>query len=492
LSPPRVLLAAPSYRGQNHALFLGLACLARTLRLAGAEVAVLDEDVAWQAESAGAARAEEIIKRVVDAFEPTLIGIHFNTPNYAAALDLSRRLALLTDAPIVAGGPHATAAAHSILTRHPQIAYILRGECDQTLPALAWAMCGRGVLDSVPGLSSRTPQGIQHQPRAGLLPANQLPTPDRSALLEPPDPILRAHARSVYRSNFSNTIRAFEGREVAGGYVSRGCYALCPFCSPALFWSSPEDARPIRRLRPVESVLDEMRSLRELGYGAVFFDEPTFPLSTEPAWVLAFCSGMRELDMLWGGPTRLNELGSELLPQLAEGGLRYVYFGLETPHHHLQQSLDKAAEEPEVHSVLRTCEAAGIQCDLSLFFGTPGEDDHTITRTLEWMLQHLPRGNAFFSLAAFWPRTAWSREAGLIPECWEPDYDKRSATSLVAVWYPETEVSIERFFSNSTGTYHPAFMSIERALSIKERIIESGFRARFSESSRSHSQGAAR
>lgn len=74
--------------------------------------------------------------------------------------------------------------------------------------------------------------------------------------------------------------------------------------------------------------------------------------------------------------------------------------------------------------------------------------------------------------------------AGLTPEFWEPDFDRKRAEDLGVIWYPESATSVERFYSNSTGTYQPAFLSVERALRIKERIISSGFCARFSQYTR--------
>lgn len=483
-SPPRVLLALPRYRGQNHALFLGVACLAKTLKMAGAEVAVLDEDVAARAEAAGDDSVDEIIERVLHSFRPTIIGVHINTPNYAAALAMSSRLRSRSDMPMVAGGPHASIAAVCLLGRHREFDFVLRGEADRCLPALAWAVQGRGRLVDVPGLSHAPRGHIEHQPQGALIPGCELPAPDREALLRPPDPALERHARALYAHNFSNAMPGFGGREVAGGYASRGCYARCRFCSPARFWSDPRTGRPIRRLRPVAAVLEEMSVIGDLGYGAVFFDEPTFPLASEPEWVRAFCDGMRELNLLWGAPTRLDELEPQDLPLLVRGGMRYVYFGLETPIPQLQQRLQKPSSASRVHALLAACEDSGLQCDVSLFFGSPGETDETIDRTLEWMAEHLPRGNAFFSLAAYWPGTQWALQAGLVPECWEPDFDRGEALRMGAVWYPESATSIDRFFSNSTGTYHPAFLTIERALAIKERILTSGFRKRFSSQSR--------
>jgi len=223
----------------------------------------------------------------------------------------------------------------------------------------------------------------------------------------------------------------------------------------------------------------------------VFFDEPTFPMASQPTWIAALCAGLRELDLLWGAPTRLDELAPHLLPELARSGLRYVYFGLETPHPHLLQILKKPADLAAVRAALAACETIGVQCDISLFFGAPGESEETIDATLEWMQDTLPKGNAFFSLAAYWPGTPCAERQGLGPECWEPDFDRGEAERRGAVWYPETAVSIERFYSNSTGTYHPAFMSLERALAIKERIIRSGFRSRFSSYSRNAAHGEA-
>ena len=481
---PRVLLALPRYRGTNHGLFLGIASLVAALKQHGVEAAVLDEDVAARAEQLGGAPVDETISRVASGFDPTLVGVHVNTPNYAAALALASRLRQLCEAPIVAGGPHASAAASCLLDRHPDFDFVLRGEADLTLPPLAWALARREPLDSVQGLSHRRDGRIVHQARPPLMTLDRLPLPDRRALLEPPDPLLRRFARDTYRQSFTATVPGFCGREVAGAYATRGCSAGCAFCSPSAFWGDPSSHLPIRRLRPATAVLAEMRDLRDLGYGAVFFDEPTFPLASEPRWLAAFCHGMRELDLVWGAPTRLDEVRGNLLPMLARSGLRYVYFGLETPHPHLQRALEKPADLADVLRIIDICETHGVQCDLSLFFGAPGETDATIDATLEWIDRYLPRGNAFFSVAAYWPGTPWAERQGLGPECWEPDFDRSLAERSGAVWYPETAVAIDRFYSNSTGTYHPAFMTIERALAIKQRIIASGFRERFSQHAR--------
>ena len=114
----------------------------------------------------------------------------------------------------------------------------------------------------------------------------------------------------------------------------------------------------------------------------------------------------------------------------------------------------------------------------------PGENDKTVGETLAWMNQHLPRGNAFFSTAAIWPGTSWAQDFGLDAEKLEPDFDHVDASVHGVIWYSENETAIDRFYSNSTGTYHPTFISVEHALAIKDEIISSGFRDRFRRFSR--------
>jgi radical SAM superfamily enzyme YgiQ (UPF0313 family) len=481
---PRVLLTLPRYRGFNHSLFLGIACLATTLKQSGAEVEVFDEDVAAQVETETGRDTHQILNQILEAFRPTLVGVHVNTPNYAAAIQLSERLREVTDVPIVAGGPHATVAAECLLNRHPQFDFVLQGEADDSLPALAWAVTCNRPLDDIPGLSRRTRSSVVHNARSPLLDCQRIPRPDRGVFLNPPDPDLRRYARSTYLRNFTSTIPGFSGRMVTGAYSSRGCNYSCPFCSPSVFWTDTSTSRPIRRLRLVEDLIEELEEVRDLGYGAVFFDEPTFPMSSEHVWIDKFAKQMKALGLLWGAPTRLEELDPGILPRLADSGLRYTYFGLETPQPNLQSRISKPAEIKTVHDRLRACEDNGIQCDVSLFFGGPDETDETVDVTLTWMDEYLPRGNAFFSVAAYWPGTTWSQAAGLSAEYWEPDFDHKQAEKLGAIWYPESATSIERFYSNSTGTYHPAFMTLECALKIKERIIASGFRTRFSQYAR--------
>ncbi len=474
-----IMLALPRYRGANHGVFLGVASLAATLRAAGFSVAILDEDVAARAEAAEGAASAATVDRVVRAIDPGLIGVHLNTPNYASGLRLISTLRACSDAPIVVGGPHATVAASSILQRHPEVTFVLRGEADHTLVQLAHTVEKGTTLDGLPGLSRRKGAAVMHYPPAPLLRLEALPLPAREALFSTTDSLLRRYARETYSTSFYSVLPGFAGRVVTSAYTSRGCDARCGFCFPSSYWSDPVSGRPRRRLRPIGALRQDLEAVRNLGFDAVFFDEPAFPFGAPPSWLREFLLLTRELDLLWGAPARLEEIDLRIVPELAAGGLRYVYYGLETPHAHLRAALGKRLDDSRSSATQTVLEANGIQCDASLLFGAPGETDETLDATIEWVDRQFPRGNAFFSVAAIWPGTPWAGELDLGPECWEPDFDRAGAERRGAVWYPEEATSIEKFYSNSTGTYHPAFMTVERALAVKERILKSGFRERF-------------
>jgi len=239
---------------------------------------------------------------------------------------------------------------------------------------------------------------------------------------------------------------------------------------------------PVRRIRSVKNLMDEIAMLRDLGYGAIYFDETAFPFD-QNTWLLEFADKIKELDMYWGGAAIFHQVHKAPLKYLAKCGLRYLYFGLETPIGKLQKKINKELSAETAREFIDFCFDIGIQCDVSIFFGIPGETDTTISKTIEWINTNLRYGNAFFSIAAIWPGTRWAEIEGLGPECWEPDYDKNTAPGNV-VWYDHKLTSIGQFFSNSLGTYHPAFMTPERALKIKESIIKSGFRARFAQYAR--------
>lgn len=498
---PAVMLAIPPYRSNIHALFPGIAFLSGSLKAAGCRVAVFDGDVASFVEEETGLGTEQMLSEFIHLFSPTLVGVYVNTPNYKASLHLARKIKELTDTPLVAGGPHASLAGQSILHHHLEFDAVLAGEAEQTLPELAWAIQAGVKIHDIgqylekilppekPGTGPSSTVLFRHNDvlcrKSFAGPSlDKIACPDRDALLNPPYEPLARLARVVYGKNFFHTFPAFEGRDVITTHSSRGCFGDCSFCAPTVLNRDGVLGSPCRRLRPPEKIAEELEEARRLGFTAWYFDEPAFPLAEPGKWGEDVCSLLENMNAPWGCVARFDEVLATDMEAWAKAGLRYLYVGLETPNKKLQHKLGKDVDPFLAASTSDYLYSLGIQCDFSVFFGMPGETSESIDWSINWLNEHFPRGNVFFSLAAFWPGTSWSFNAGLRPECWEPECSSITTPPSHLVWYPEETPFIDRFFSNGTGTYHPSLLTIENALRIREKIEASGLRRRFSTISR--------
>lgn len=505
MTSPRVLLALPRYRARLHALFPGIAFIAGALRAHGCEVAVYDEDVAHYAQTEGEKEAAKTLASLCENYKPTIAGVYVNTPNYREALRLAQELSVLTDAPLFAGGPHATLAGDAILCNHDIFSGIIGGEGEEVFPALAWALSDNRnmgeALSRIEGIA--TAMGIWLKPvnefqdnlplcsigyREGKSikrrwfhapDLTRIALPDRRALLFPYMEELGNWAGQLYKQNFFHAIPAFYGKSVLTSHVSRGCPGKCPFCAAKAIF----EGCSARRKRPMRHIKAELEDALDMGYEAWYFDEPSFPIADSSSWGVSLREILKRMGKPWGCVARLEDICRADMKKWQEAGLSYLYFGLETPHVGLQKNLGKSVEPARALNTSEALHDLGIQCDLSVFFGMPGETMETIGASLQWLNDNLPRGNVFFSLAAYWPGTSWSVQVGLNAGHWEPDYPHTEIANIAA-WMPEDTQGIEPFFSNSTGTYHPAFLTVERALKIRGMIIESGLRERFAKYSR--------
>ena len=477
---PRVLLCLPPYAGPNHAAFPGIACLVAVLAESGFETQVFDADVeAFALSNDPSLQHRDLLQEVLRDWAPNLVGVSSTTPAYPNALEFIRRLRHFYSGPLVMGGPHATAAIYSVLS-HLEVDGVVVGEADRTLPCLVSALQRGGDPSSIPRLAWRRRDGTISQPHpAPPIKLATLPVPDRLLLFKAiPEP-LKAYTRARYEQSFYSSIAAFPDGPVANTHATRGCSRCCPFCAPGSFWADSRTGKPCRRIRPAQHILTELQILRELEYRSVYFDEAAFPIRPSN-WLKEMLVGFKRLNMTWGGAVLADEIDLTVLADCHSAGLKYLYFGLETPDPDVQCRIGKTFAADRALDIVRACRNIGIHCDLSLFFGSPGESDETVDATLEWLLRHLPEGNAFFSLAAIWPGTPWANSAGLEDHHWEPESIHQRTFPANVVWYPAELTSIDRFFSNSVGTFHPADLPVERALRIKDKIISSGFRDRFS------------
>lgn len=204
------------------------------------------------------------------------------------------------------------------------------------------------------------------------IPFISLPAPDRM--------FTRAFDKKYQRNgNFKYT---------PGTYImsARGCWhGKCNFCVERL---------NRYECRPLGSVLEEIRGLKELGFREIFDDSATFP---EGEWLRAFCKWAPR-GITYGCNMRMVDQDYEMMKQ---AGFRMVLFGLESAN---QKTLDKIQKGTRVEDVSYIIKAskAGLDPHVAVMFGYPWEDESDSIRTLRLVHDLLRRGYAKTAQASFY------------------------------------------------------------------------------------------
>lgn len=350
----RVLLVHPYIPARFNGAPLGLLYVAATARAAGHEVRVLD----LQADP-DEQRFEDAVRR----WRPTVLGLSSTSPSFRAALRLAERAKQLDpDLLVVKGGVHETYCAEHTLAHVPQIDICLGGEADLTFPALLAALPASADLARIPGARWREEGRVMTSAaRAEPVDLDRLPLP----------------ARDLLETSDFYDFAVFGGLRTTQVQTMRGCPFACSFCNQRA--RNPS-------VRSIEAVVDELRLLRDSGYRAVFFDDPTFTVDRRRTQALAGAIRDADLGVAFGCQTRSELVTPELLDQLATAGFTFISFGLETTDEKSLAAFGKTRSQVRhltaARAATRGCRDAGIRSCLNLIVGFPEETTQSLLHTL--------------------------------------------------------------------------------------------------------------
>lgn len=184
---------------------------------------------------------------LIAELKPGLIGISSLFSPYCSEVKaLARAIKGCCDAPIVAGGGHASACPKSLLSE-PSIDMAIRGEGERPLVELIRTLLKGASLEGVPNLAFKDDRGIRLNPKAEPYPFEELPRPDLSDL--PKDAYL------------------YDGAPMCMITSTRGCPHRCAFCSSRTVFEGGF------RIRRPEDVFDEMKERFREGYRIFDFED---------------------------------------------------------------------------------------------------------------------------------------------------------------------------------------------------------------------------
>ena len=187
------------------------------------------------------------IEAEVAAVKPDIVGISsLFTPYFREALEVAACVKNQTNAIVVMGGSHASAAPESLLAS-PHVDYVIRGEGEKPFVEFLRNVQNQTSVEAIQNLAFK---------REGEIIVN--PVQDNFSIDELPIPDLRDFAPSTY---------ALAGKPMSFMITSRSCPHKCSFCSVHTTFGTDY------RRRSLESVLEEIVLRYQQGYRVIDFED---------------------------------------------------------------------------------------------------------------------------------------------------------------------------------------------------------------------------
>jgi len=333
---------------------LSLLYVAGVLESMGLEVQFLDANARQMS-------VDETIKEM-EAFRPDLVGYTITTYLFYQSLDWIRRIKESLPVPVVVGGIHVGIYPRETMS-HEAIDYGIAGEAEVALPPFIEALSGNRSLQSVKGLCFRMNGGVRlNAPVPFLADIDRAPFPARHLV----DNGLYYSFISRYR-NFTPMI------------TSRGCPFHCIFCE--------QGGKPFRP-RSAENVLGEMEECIK-AFQVKEFDFFDSSFTSNEQRVLQICEGLkkREVRCYWAFRSRIDLVTKRMLRALQGTGCMRIYYGIESGDPAILKTLRKETDLSKIKQTVRLTREAGIDTFGYFMFGSPGETEETIDRTIRFSLK---------------------------------------------------------------------------------------------------------
>lgn len=263
--------------------------------------------------------------------------------------------------PIMFGGPQASVVDVPTMEAYPFVDFVVRGEAEQSLPALIAAIAAGITPSGIPGVTYRAGGRIVRSPNAPIIPdLDDIPLP----------------AFHLYPELKNCHYVPLE--------LGRGCPFACTFCSTNDFF------RRKFRLKSPAKVIEQMKLVRDV-YGIVTFDLIHDMFTVDRKRVVAFCDALIENgeEFYWNCSARTDCIDAELIALMARAGCKGIFFGIETGSARLQKIVKKNIDLDESMARIADTDHHGITTAVSLITGFPDETMDDVRDTVHFFVDAL-------------------------------------------------------------------------------------------------------
>ncbi len=180
--------------------------------------------------------------------------------------------------------------------------------------------------------------------------------------------------------------------------TSRGCPGKCNFCTVPNFYGKKI------RLRSVENVIDEIKSLIALGYKEIFFRDETFTAYKNRNRDICNRIIDENIDISWIANGRVDLIDFESMSLMKKAGCHMIKLGVESGNQFILDNLNKGIFLEQTKQVFKWCRDLKLDAHAHVMLGSPGETKETIKKTIAFV-KSLKPATASFGLLTPYPGT---------------------------------------------------------------------------------------
>ncbi|MBI4451026.1 radical SAM protein [Candidatus Woesearchaeota archaeon] len=191
----------------------------------------------------------------------------------------------------------------------------------------------------------------------------------RFATYDFPVPRHELFKNEMYRFPF---IRKYPFATVLSDY---GCPFRCSFCIMSQIGF---------KTRGVDSVMAELRYLKQLGMKEIYFDDQTFGVNRKRAEEILNRMLEEKFDFGWVCFSRADVVNEQSLQLWKKAGCHTIMFGVESGNQEIMNRQRKDLTKDKLRNAFALCKKLGIKTLGTFIFGLEGDNEQTMRETIDF------------------------------------------------------------------------------------------------------------